>query len=141
MNLDKKKYVLNKNVLNKLENIFSEFKDIKAVYLFGSYALGAEDKDSDLDLGILLDGDYDKIIKLDILTKLSGNGFDNVDLVILNDASILLSYEIVKHNSKIYVSSDFEPAAYFSLVIRKYLDFKPYLEVQRKYFKERILNG
>lgn len=125
----------------KLENIFSNQIEVKAAYLFGSYARGEQKTDSDIDIGILLDENFDRIIKLDLLTSLTENGFDDVDLVILNNASILLKYEIVKNNNLIYSRSDFDTSSYFSKIIRLYLDFKPYLEVQRKYLKERILNG
>lgn len=125
----------------KIENIFSNQTEIKCAYLFGSYARGEQKIDSDIDIGVLLDENFNKMIKLDLLTSLTENGFDDVDLVILNNASILLQYEIVKHNHPIYIRSDFEPASYFSKIIRLYLDFKPYLEIQRKYLKERILNG
>ena len=125
----------------KLENIFSNQIEVKAAYLFGSYARGEQKTDSDIDIGILLDENFDRIIKLDLLTSLTENGFDDVDLVILNNASILLKYEIVKNNNLIYSRSDFDTSSYFSKIIRLYLDFKPYLEVQREYLKERILNG
>ncbi|MFW6001691.1 MAG: type VII toxin-antitoxin system MntA family adenylyltransferase antitoxin [Halanaerobium sp.] len=125
----------------ELKKIFSTYNQIKAAYLFGSYAEGRENKKSDLDLGILLDENYNKMIKLDILSKLSENNFDDVDLVILNTASILLKYEIVKHNQLIYCREDFDFSSYFSKTVRFFLDFKPYLKVQREYLKERIING
>ncbi len=80
-------------------------------------------------------------LKLEILGDLIELGYDNVDLAILNNMSILGQYEVVKHNKIIYQREDFDPHSYFSLIIRKYLDFKPYLKVQRKYLKKRILNG
>jgi predicted nucleotidyltransferase len=126
---------------DKLKNIFSDYEEIKAAYLFGSYAEGKENINSDLDIGILLDEDYDKMIKLDILTELSQNNFDNIDLVILNEASILLKYQVIKHNQLIYCREDFDFRSYFSKTVRFFLDFKPYLKVQREYLKERIMNG
>ena len=74
---------------DKLKIFFSDYGEIKAAYLFGSYAEGKENVNSDLDNGILLDENYDKMIKLDILTELSQNNFDNIDLVIINDTSKL----------------------------------------------------
>lgn len=54
--------------------------------------------------------------------------------------SIVGRYEAVKYNQVLYADSDFDVNRFFSLVVREYLDFKPYLEVQRKYLKERIFN-
>jgi hypothetical protein len=55
--------------------------------------------------------------------------------------SILGRHEVVKHNNILYQSDAFEAGSYFSLVVRKYLDFKPLLKTQRENLKERILNG
>jgi hypothetical protein len=41
----------------------------------------------------------------------------------------------------VYQRPDFGAAAIFSLVVRRYLDFLPYLKVQRKAYKQRVLNG
>ncbi len=125
----------------KLNKILADFNEIKAAYLFGSYADGQPTSNSDIDIGILFDEGFNRLKKLDILTTLTQNGFDNVDLVILNNASLLVKYEVVKRNKLIYCRTDFDPSAYFSRIIRLFLDFKPYLEVQRMYLKERIING
>ncbi len=127
--------------INELEKIFQNYQRIKAVYLFGSYAIGKENKYSDLDLAVLLDNVDNKMIKLDILAELTANHFDNVDLVVLNHASLLVRFEAVKHNQLIYKRDDFNATQYYSSVVRKYLDFRPLLEIQRKALKERILRG
>lgn len=116
--------------------------NVQAAYLFGSHATGKDNKLSDLDLAILLKEEKNQPeIKLKILKELTELGYDNIDLVILNNLSIVAKYEVVKHNNLLYASENFEPTSYFSLTIRKYLDFKPFLKVQQKYLKERILNG
>jgi hypothetical protein len=89
---------LEKHKLEELEQIFKSYSNLKAVYLFGSYATGQETDSSDIDLGILLDKPYNKEIKLDILTELAQKDYCEVDLVLLNEADILTSYEIIKNN-------------------------------------------
>jgi len=133
--------MLNTEELVKLEKFFFKYKNIKAVYLFGSYAMNKENKFSDLDIGILLADGYNKEIKLDILGELVNEEFCNVDLSILNEVSLLLQFEIVKHNILIYKSLDFDSSNYYSMIVRKYLDFEPLLKIQHQYIKERILNG
>lgn len=133
--------MLSKESKIKLQDIFKQYKEIKVAFLFGSYADDKENKLSDLDLGILLENNYNRDIKLDILSKLTKNKFCNVDLVIINHASLLTRFEIVKHNKVIYKREDFDYPEYFSLTIRKFLDFRPCLQVQGQYLKERILNG
>ena len=55
--------------------ISKQFK-IKAVYVFGSYAKGTNDEDSDIDIAVVLDSDIDNIelmVELMMLTQ-------NIDL-------------------------------------------------------------
>lgn len=127
-----------------LKKIFKKYKQIKAAYLFGSYAEGKESRFSDLDLGILLDDNnfIDIIdIKLDILTDLADHNFCHVDLLILNEASLLARFEAVKHNHIIYKRDNFDSSAYYSRVIREFQDFRHLLKIQSSYLKERLLNG
>ncbi len=126
--------------LSKLPEIFEKFPDIQAVYLFGSAATGEMHAESDLDLAVVPRRGA-TLDKLEILTELARHGFDNVDLVILDTDDIVLKYEAVRHNKVVYAAEDFDPGAMFSLVVREYLDFLPYLERQRKAYKEKILGG
>jgi len=48
--------------INQIKTFFAD-KPVKKVYLFGSYARGEADENSDVDL--LIDWDYSKIIGLD----------------------------------------------------------------------------
>jgi hypothetical protein len=79
--------------------------------------------------------------KIDILARLAQEGFCNVDLVLLPRDDIVLQYEAVRMNRIVYRRPEFDCAAFYSLVIRRYLDFLPYLKVQRQAYKERILHG
>jgi len=125
----------------KLEQVFSRYPDIAAVYLFGSTAVGRQQAHSDLDLAIVPRSGTLRRQKLDILAHLARAGFDNVDLLILDTSDIVLNYEAVRYNRVVYRANDFEPATFYSNVVRKYLDFLPFLKVQRRAYKERILNG
>ena len=131
----------NPNELKDLKTYFSKFKEIKAAYLFGSYVTGKRNRISDLDIAVILNEDKNIYkLKLKIISGIIELGYDNIDLSILNNMSIVGRYEAVKYNQVLYADSDFDVNRFFSLVVREYLDFKPYLEVQRKYLKERIFN-
>jgi predicted nucleotidyltransferase len=127
--------------LGMLKAIFGKYPGIQAVYLFGSSATGRARAESDLDLAVLADDAKLRARKVDILAELAANGFCNVDLVFLPDNDIVLQYEAVRLNRLLYQRPDFDGAATFSLVVRRYLDFQPYLKVQRKAYKQRVLNG
>ena len=127
--------------LASLPQIFKKFPLIKAVYIFGSCAAGKDNKNSDLDLGIIPGSPDIHKQRLDILYELAKAGFSKVDLVFLDTDDIVLKYEVIRQNKLIYQTDDFERGSTFSLIIRKYLDFLPYLETQRQAYKKRILNG
>lgn len=124
--------------LDHLAGIFARFPAIQAVYLFGSAATGAMHAESDLDLALVLRRDEPTFSKLDLLAALAQAGFCNVDVVVLNTASIVLRHEVIRHNKLIYQTPDFDHGAFFSLVTRQFLDFRPYLDVQRQAYKARM---
>jgi len=125
----------------RLTKIFSRYPEIQAVYLFVSRATGKTHTESDLDLAIIPRSDQARGQKLDILTDLARQGFDNVDLVFLDTDDIVLRFEAIKHNRLIYQTEDFDRGTLYSNVVRQYLDFLPYLKVQRKAYKRRIISG
>jgi len=127
--------------LKRLSYVFGKYPDIQAVYLFGSPASGSTYAESDLDLAIVPRSNARQLNKLDILTELTRSGLRNIDLVILDTDDIVLKHESVRQNHLIYQTDDFDRGAYYSRVTREYLDFLPFLKVQRQAYKMRILHG
>ena len=127
--------------LDLLPAVFRKYKGIKAVYLFGSAASGNLNSESDLDIGIVPADDSIHDKKLELLTDLAYLGFCNVDIVFLDVQDIVLRFEIVKRNKVIYRTDDFDSGEMFSLTLRQYTDFLPYLKVQREALKKRLSNG
>ncbi len=95
--------------------------------------------ESDLDLGIKGEEGIKKE-QLGILTELARHGFCHIDLVFLNTNDIFMKYEVVRHHHVLYEREDFNAASFYSLTMRQYEDFYPYLKVQREAFKRRLLN-
>ena len=54
---------------------------------------------------------------------------------------LVLKYEAVRHNRLVYQAADFDRGTMYSNDVLQYLDLKPYLDVQRKAYRERILGG
>ena len=135
---------MKKEIIDKIIQIAKKYEFIKALYLFGSQAQDKKNEKSDIDIAVLLENNYTEKfgeIKVNLYEDFIKEGLDNIDLVILNQASALLKYEVVKENTLIYKKENFDGASYQSLVIRKYLDFEYYLKKNQRKFKERILNG
>ena len=127
--------------LARLTEVFRTYTDIRAVYLFGSTASGKIHTESDLDLGIVPRNERLRARRLEILTDLAQCGFCDVDLVFLDTDDVVLKYEVVRQNRVIYQVEDFDRGEMYSRTVGQYLDFLPYLEVQREAYKRRILDG
>ncbi len=78
----------NKN-LQPVKDYFAnlDIDNVQAAYLFGPHTTGKANQLSDL------------------------------DLVILNNLSIVAKYEVVRHNNLLYAAENFEANSYFSLTI------------------------
>lgn len=127
--------------LGLLTEVFRNYHEIQAVYLFGSVAQEKARFGSDVDLGIVTGNPSLHGKRLDILADLARLGFCDVDLVFLDVEDIVTRFEIVKHNKVIYRTTDFDRGEMYSRTLRQYFDFLPYLKVQREALKRRILNG
>jgi len=124
-----------------LRKVFQGYPEIQAVYLFGSHATGRLHFESDVDLAVVPINSDARRLKLDLLTDLARTGFCEVSLVFLDTPDVVLRYEAVRHNRLIYSTKDFDRGAFYAKVVSEYLDFEPYLEVQREAYKMRILHG
>ncbi len=133
--------MLSASTIKKLNTVFSGYTEIEAVYLFGSAALEESVKYHDIDLGIVYSDAAIVGKKIELYTRLIKQGFDDVDIVFFNTADLVLQFEIIHHNKLIYRKVGFNHGELFSITIRKCFDFQPYLEVQRRALKKRILNG
>jgi len=124
-----------------LRRVFQGYPEVQAVYLFGSHATGRLHLESDVDLALAPASPHARARKLDILTDLARSGFCEVSLVFLDTTDVVLRYEAVRHNRLIYSTKNFDRGAFYAKVVREYLDFEPYLEVQREAYKMRIIHG
>ena len=126
---------------NTFKKVFRKYPEIQAVYLFGSVVSGNIHQESDIDLAIFPGIKTLRDQKLAILTDLAREGFSDVDLVFINKEDIVLQYEAVRQNVIVYQTASFDRGSTYSKTVRQYLDFYPYLTVQREAYKKRILNG
>ena len=120
----------------KLRDFLSGVGSVKLAYLFGSTARGESNCLSDIDIAVLFDNallrkeafdpQVELISELTCLLKT-----DNVDLVVLNDSPLLLTYNIIREG--IILKSD-EPlrVKFETKVMSRYLDERYHIERHAK---------
>jgi len=126
--------------LSRLSKLFAA-KGIILAYLFGSYAQDVAKSSSDIDLAVLLPGHkssssefYQKLI-----TAIRANiGTERFDLLILNNASPSIQYEIINTGKVIYARSEQELEHFEMKTRQKYLDTAYLRKVQHQYLKKRV---
>jgi len=119
----------------EIESSFQR-KGILLAYLFGS---GSKKGDkpgplSDLDFAVYLEKGLSKTKKqklhLEILSDLISILGDDIDLVLMNDASILMQFNIIKSGEILFQRAEADKIKIEGEITRNYLDSKYYIERQ-----------
>lgn len=113
-------------IRNLLKEYFSAQESIACVFLFGS-ATGERFSDqSDIDIAVLYDPHNlptpDE--RLQAQEQLSERIHYPVDLVVLNNASPILGYQVLKHGERLLVRDQRAFNAFFVRTLNEYFDLK-----------------
>ena len=125
-------------LLPEAEVYLRSHPEVVFAYLFGSLAKGKPTPLSDVDIAIFLTDGIDVAeTKLEILGRLVDIlQTDEIDLVVLNAASLPLINNITKYHKLIVDKKPFDRHRFESLAMRKYFDFsiKESTMLKRRYF-------
>ncbi len=126
----------------ELINRISKDKEIVALFSFGSLARGDLKPLSDLDFGILVSPTFDREQKFDKHLELIGvfnDHFetDEIDLVLMNDAPMRFSYNIIKSGKLLFCSDSDVLKDFIEKTVKLYLDFRYF----RDEFDKEFLKG
>jgi len=112
-------------------------------YLFGSQAEGKAGPLSDVDIAVLLgpqvprDRWFDT--QLDLIGELTSLFHRNdVDVVILNQATPVLAYEVVRSGQVLYEAEPGTRVDYEVAALRRYADTEPLRQLQDRRLLERV---
>jgi predicted nucleotidyltransferase len=111
---------------NELDIIISHIKsqiDIKAIYIFGSYAKGFANSSSDIDIAYLSNFKIDNITRWDLAQSIAIELKRDIDLVDLLQANTILKYQIISEGVRIFGGGD-EIEEFESLVYSQYVRFQ-----------------
>ena len=136
-----------KTLKKALETLGRAHREILAVYLFGSEATGEASPLSDLDVAVFLDEKRVRPAKffacqsqLTVELMQSCRRSD-VDLVLLNEATPLLAYEVISSGSLAYERDHGRRVMFEAGALRRYFDLKPFFETARSYLRRRLKDG
>lgn len=113
--------------------------NIKFAYIFGSYATGKQNDNSDIDIAIMPDlKEVSKKSELFIRGNLIELGISifkkDIDIVFLNIDNVFLKYQVIKEG--IVIKDNHERISFESLGLREYFDFKYY----SNYYNQSMLD-
>jgi predicted nucleotidyltransferase len=111
---------------------------VRLVYLFGSAADPARGVVRDVDLAVWTDPPLaqDELLRVraDLVLAVGGE----IDLVSLNDTSVVLAWEIADSGRCLYAADADTETAFVTRARSRYWDFKPFLEEQWRLAGERL---
>ena len=107
--------------------------EILEAYLFGSHARGQARSDSDVDVAVYVDESaaeeghwgYRAELTTDLMAAL---GTDDVDVVVLNDAPILLYHRVLRDGVRLLSRDVRATTSRAGQVLSRYFDFLPQLD-------------
>lgn len=116
----------------RVAKFLSKQERVKLAYLFGSVAEGKEGKLSDVDIAVFLDESLSKPERFNLQLKLISGltsilKTDRIDLIVMNNAPLLLKYNIIKHG-KILKDDTETKVRVESGILSDYLDMKYYMD-------------
>lgn len=126
----------------ELTNFFRSIDCVNFAYLFGSIVRGDINELSDVDIAVMLDESLSKKDmfnkELDLISELTCVlKSDKIDLVVLNDAPLLLKYNIVK-DGHVLKSDETKRIAFETGVMSRYLDEQYYIKRHTDMILQRI---
>lgn len=137
-------YKLDKaRLISRLREFFKTQEYVELAYLFGSIADGTGGPLSDIDIGVYLSSKLTKEERIEKRLKLTSElaGFlktNSIDLVIMNDASIVINFEIIKPNVPVFVKDEDLKLDTEQKIMSRYLDRKYHEDLLNRVFLERF---
>lgn len=126
----------------RLGGYFAGHAEVIAAYLFGSQAKGKATADSDVDIALLLSPDFDLqeyfMYRIERMVELEQFCQSPVDVVILNQAPLVLRNQVLKHGRLVYERDHRQRVAFEVRSRQAYYDFQPMLALLHRALVRQI---
>lgn len=135
---------LSEEQVKKIVDYFSQKPEITVVYLYGSYARGEADGESDIDLGVVFKEKPEAAFNLpevtlaEDLSNLIGKDVEVQDLAI---CSIDFAHRVISEGQLIFCTDEIDRAEVEEKIIRDYFDIKPLLSEYYRCLSEIAKKG
>jgi hypothetical protein len=135
---------------DQLDSVLMDFlmrqPDVSMAYLFGSQAQGRAHPLSDVDVGVLLADQLTPAEQSRARLRLVGELMallrrDDVDLVILNQAPLLLRHRVLRDGRLLFARDDRERIRFAAETYRRYLDCRHMYDVLDEAMFARLREG
>ena len=127
-----------KEILTNVKTWAEDQNGITALYLYGSQAEGHANALSDIDIAVLADRGFEREALWELEDKWAGKWLGQLDLRVMNLASIAFRFEVITRGERIWESDLDQVAEVESITRRRYWDLKPLLDRDWAAFKEQI---
>jgi len=132
------------NIFNKIALYFENRPEVAAVYLFGSYVSGHEKKQSDIDLGVLLEQrmlSSKRDLETAYITGLGKLLRKDFHIVIMNDAGEGILAQIFKRGRCVFLQNPESLSRFKTVSYSLIADFGYPRSLMERAFVSRILGG
>jgi predicted nucleotidyltransferase len=124
-----------KEIMKQILSVSKKRKEITLSYLFGSFATGTTNKDSDVDIAVYLNPDKCKDIfdtRLILIKEFTQALKKEVDVIILNTTKPFLRFVVIKEGKLAFQRDEGFKIDFEIRTLNEYFDFKPYMEMYQK---------
>ena len=124
---------VDEQLIARLAHTLAPRREILEAYLFGSRALGRSGPDSDIDVAVYIDetvadeGHWGYRAEL-TTTLMAALGTDDVDVVVLNEAPILLYHRVLRNGARLLARDLRATTRRAGQALSRYFDFLPQLD-------------
>ena len=126
-----------------IKEVLKGHEEILVAYLYGSTVKGYEGKESDIDVGLLLKGEFEAeaLYPVRIAREIKEKcGLDQeVDVRILNKRPYRFLHQVIREGEVILSKDERERVRFETSVIDGYIDFRPFYEQYDEKRRERLL--
>jgi len=112
--------------------------EVVFAYIFGSVASERIHRQSDIDIGVYLNKPLESInAKLDFQQRISSYFDQDIDIIYLNDADIIIIMQVLTNGELIVDNNPLKHILYKASKLSEYADFK----ISRRIIEQNILKG